>query len=166
MRCLRAIRGVAKADKLQNIKIREDTFTPESITDVIRHRRRRWFGRVCCMQRENIVRQVYKQDFKGQQKRGRPLKRWSDQIRNDTRLPLLTAEWHAINRRTARGHYGLLTAEWHAINRRTARGHYGLLTAEWHAINRRTARGHYGLLTAEWHAINRRTARGHYGLCK
>ena len=38
-----------------NIKIREDTFTPESITDVIRQRRLRWFGHVCPMQRDNVV---------------------------------------------------------------------------------------------------------------
>ena len=34
MRCLRASRGVAREDRLQDIAIREDTFTPESITDV------------------------------------------------------------------------------------------------------------------------------------
>ena len=31
MRCLHSIRGVTRVDRLQNIKIREDTFTPESI---------------------------------------------------------------------------------------------------------------------------------------
>ena len=36
------------------------------------------------VQREDIVWQAYKQGFKGQWKRGRPLKRWSDPIRNDT----------------------------------------------------------------------------------
>ena len=108
MRCLWAIRGVTRADILQNIKIRKDIFTPEFITDVIRH--------ICHMQRDNIVRQAYKQDFNGQQKRGRPLKRWSDQIRNDTGLTLLTAEWHAINRTEQRG----------ATSQRTARGHYDI----------------------------------------
>ena len=99
MRCLLAISGVTRADRLQNSKIREYTFTPESIIDVIRHRtRRQWFGHVCCMQRDNIIRQANKQNFKGQQKIGRLLKR-CDQIRNDTWLPLLTAERHAINRR-------------------------------------------------------------------
>ena len=39
MRCLWAIRCVTRADRLQNIKIREDTFTPESITVVNRHKR-------------------------------------------------------------------------------------------------------------------------------
>ena len=51
-------------------------------------------GHVCRMQRDSIFRQAYKQDFKGQWNTGRPLKRWSDQIRNDTRLPLLAAEQH------------------------------------------------------------------------
>ena len=33
-------------DRQQHIKSREDTFTLESITDVIRHRTLRWFGHV------------------------------------------------------------------------------------------------------------------------
>ena len=88
---------------LTDYKISKSERTPLPLnlsTDVIRHR---WFGHVCRMQRDNIIRQAYKQDFKGQQKRGRPLKRWSDQIRNDTGLPLLTAERHAINRTEQRG---------------------------------------------------------------
>ena len=92
MHCLWAIRGVIRTDRLQNIKIREDIFTLESIMEVIRQRRLRWFGHVCRVQRDNIVRQA------GPPKRGRPWKRWSDQIRNDTGLLLLTAEQHATNR--------------------------------------------------------------------
>ena len=103
MWCLWAIRG---QDRLgwtdYKISRSENTFIPESITDVIRQRRLRWFGHVCHM-RDNIVSQAYKQDFKGHQKRGRTLKRWSDQIRNDTGLSLLTAERHAINRTEWRG---------------------------------------------------------------
>ena len=41
---LRAIRGVTRTDRLQNIKIREDIFTPKSIKEVIRHKR--WFVHV------------------------------------------------------------------------------------------------------------------------
>ena len=78
MPCLRVIRGVTRADRLQNIKIREDTFTPESITDVVRYMRLRWFGHVwACLPYA---------------------KKWSDHIRNDTGLPLLTAERHAMHR--------------------------------------------------------------------
>ena len=47
MHCLQAIRGVIRADGLQHIKVREDIFTPESITDVIRHKKNWWFGQVC-----------------------------------------------------------------------------------------------------------------------
>ena len=57
-------------DRLQNIYIREDTFTRESITDVVIHRRLRWYRHVCRMQSDNIIRQ----------------------ISSDTGLPLLTAE--------------------------------------------------------------------------
>ena len=41
MSCLQAIIGVTRANRLQNIKIRENTFTPEYITGVIKHRRLR-----------------------------------------------------------------------------------------------------------------------------
>ena len=86
------------ACRLQNIKIREDTFTPESITDIAKEEILGWFEHICHMQIDNIVRQAYKQDFKGQRKKERPLKRWRDKIRNDTGPPLLTPEQHAINR--------------------------------------------------------------------
>ena len=72
----------------------------------------RCFGHVCQIPRDNIVRQAYKQDFKGQWKRGRPLNRWTDKIRNDTGLPRLTAAWHATTkkrygRRSAKDQNGL-----------------------------------------------------------
>ena len=92
MCCLQAIRRVTSADRLQNIKIREDTL---NLSQMSPDTEDWWFGHVCCLQRDNIIRQVYKQDFKGQQKRGTPL---SDQIRNDSGLPQLTAEQHVINR--------------------------------------------------------------------
>ena len=62
--------------------------------------------------RDNIVRQGYKHDFNGQRKRGRPLKRWSDQIKNDTGLPLVTVERHAINRTEWKGATSRRTGEW------------------------------------------------------
>ena len=55
MHCLRAIRGVTRTDSLQDIKMRKDTVTTESITDVIRHRRLRWFGQGCSMPRKNTL---------------------------------------------------------------------------------------------------------------
>ena len=69
MRCLQAIRGVIRADGLQHIKVRMDIFTPESITDVIRHKKTQVVWARLPMQRYNNVRQTYKQDFKGHQKK-------------------------------------------------------------------------------------------------
>ena len=43
-------------------------------------------------QTTSLVYQSHKQDFSQKRSKGRPPKRWSDQIRKDTRLPLLTAE--------------------------------------------------------------------------
>ena len=80
------MRDVTRAYRLQNIEYREDTFTLESIKDVIKHKRLWWLGHVCHTPRDNIV----TQDIKAQQKR-RQLKRWSDQIRNDSVLLVLTA---------------------------------------------------------------------------
>ena len=65
---------------------------------------------------DNIVRQAYKQYFNGQRKRERPLKRWSDQMISVTRVLLLTAERHVVNRTEWRG----------ATSRKTASGQYGL----------------------------------------
>ena len=57
--------------------------------------------RVRGRERESLEGQAFRQYFKGQQKRERPLKRWShwsDQIRNDTGLPLLMPERRALNK--------------------------------------------------------------------
>ena len=92
MRCLWAIIGATRADRLQNIKIREDTVTLESIAHVSSAEDS---GHGCRIQRNDIVRQAFKHDFKRQRKR------WSDQVRNDTgfKIPLVTARTHAINRK-------------------------------------------------------------------
>ena len=106
MSCLLVIRCVTGADRLQNI-----TYTPGSITDVLRNRGCLWFGHVCRVQRYNIVMQAYTRYFKGQRKRGRSLSMWSDQISCDAGLSMLTAERHAVNK----------TGRMGATSRRTAR---------------------------------------------
>ena len=63
-----------------------------------KHTTDRWFGYVCRMPRGNIDSQTFKHYYKGQRKRGRPLKRWRDQTRDDTGLPLFKAERYTVNR--------------------------------------------------------------------
>ena len=45
-------------DRLQNINTGEGNFTPEATTNVCRHRILRWFGNVCRVQRDSIIRQA------------------------------------------------------------------------------------------------------------
>ena len=53
---------------------------------------------------------AYKDDFTQARPRGRPPKRWSAQIREDTGLPLLTLERRALNRGRWRGNVRLVNA--------------------------------------------------------
>ena len=112
MRCLRAILGVSRRDRISNANIRKTTNSEYSITDMIRTKRLKWFGHVCRKPTTSLVYQSYKQDFPQPRPRGRPPKRWSDHIKKDTKLPLLTAERNAKNR-----------SKWAESCRRGARGH-------------------------------------------
>ena len=64
MRCLRAISSVTRADRLQHIKITEDNFTPESsqMSSETEDSSGLDMFAIC----QDIIRQAYKQDFKGQ----------------------------------------------------------------------------------------------------
>ena len=73
-------------DRLQTVKISADTFTPESITDVIRTEGGLgMFETASTTEERKAIEEV------------------SDQMRNDTDLPPLTAKQHAINRTEWRG---------------------------------------------------------------
>lgn len=80
MLCLRAISGVSRADRLHNNHDRENTLTPESISDAIRHRRLIWPNK-------NVVKIAFNEGFKGHRKR-----------KLDRTLNFRTAERCAIHR--------------------------------------------------------------------
>ena len=93
MRCLRSIRGqtdykISRSERTP-LHLNLSQMSPD-IEDS--------FGHVFRMQRGNIVRQACKQDFKGHRKRGRQLKRWSDQIRNDA------GSWSRLFRKKLKAH--------------------------------------------------------------
>ena len=115
MRCLRSILGVNILNKIKNDKIRKELGMEESINDIIQKRRLKWFGHVCRRDAESMVQKAYKEDFTKRRPRGRPPKRWVDQIKADTGLPVLTAErrardrivWRSTKVMRARGYNGL-----------------------------------------------------------
>ena len=65
---------------------------------MIKKKRLSWFGHVIRRGEDSNVSLAYKQEFQIQRPRGRPPKRWSDQIRADLNLPLLTIERKASDR--------------------------------------------------------------------
>ena len=102
MRCLRTILGVTRRDKLRNDEIRQRLGITTTIRDAVVSQRLRWFGHVVGSDGRTWINASYRQDFTGSRRRGRPLKRWADNIREVTSLPLRTLERKAMDRDTWR----------------------------------------------------------------
>ena len=98
MKCLRAILGVTLYNRLKNQDIRQRLNVKKTIVDNIRSRRMKWFGHVNRRDRDSLVYRAYSQSFPNPRPAGRPPKRWTDQIRADTGLPLQTAERNTMDR--------------------------------------------------------------------
>ena len=99
MRCLRSILGVNIRDRITNVAVRKGLKCETTIVQEIQKRRLRWFGHVVRKPHENFVSRAYRQDFPNPRPRDRPAKRWIDQVREDTSLPIATAERRANDRR-------------------------------------------------------------------
>jgi len=113
MKCLRAILGVTRSERIRNTHIRKTLGMAETIEDVVSARRLRWFGHVVRSAAHSRINASYKQDFPNRRPVGRPPKRWTDNIREQCGIPLLTAERRAqskdqwrrdVFRWAARGH--------------------------------------------------------------
>ena len=81
MRCLRTILGVTRRDKLRNDEIRQRLGITTTIRDAVVSQRLMWFGHVVRSDGQTWINASYRQDFTGSRRRGRPLKRWADNIR-------------------------------------------------------------------------------------
>ena len=98
MRCLRAILVVTRRDRLRNEFVPKTLNVSNTITVVVKLKRLRWFGHVTRRSPESHVKQAYRQDFSNPRPRGRPPKKWIHQVREDTGLPIATAEPRASER--------------------------------------------------------------------
>ena len=97
-RCLRAMLGITLHDRIRNEKVKKSLNINISITDIIKKKRMCWFGHINRLPNTSYVLHTYKSGFPGPRPRGRPPKRWEDQIKKDTGLPLRTAEKVAMDR--------------------------------------------------------------------
>lgn len=90
--CLRAMLGKTRLDRCKMDHVRERLGVKKKISDIIQLRRLTWFGHVIRKGEDSYVKRAYKEQFSGARPRGRPPKRWVDQIREDFKLPILTIE--------------------------------------------------------------------------
>ena len=96
--CLRAILGITRLHKVRNEQFYKRLNMKNIITDVIKNKCLRWFGHITRRPNSSMVSKAYHDDFKNPRPRGRPPKRWAAQIREDTGVPLATAERRASDR--------------------------------------------------------------------
>ncbi len=82
MRCYRRILKVCWKDKVRNEDIRKKIGKQSTIMDVIKKRKLELFGHICRMRDDRLLRTVTMGMVTGNRKRGRPPKRWSDDVTN------------------------------------------------------------------------------------
>ena len=96
--CLRTILGFRLTDRISIERLHQMANIKHDLEMDIRKKRLTWFGHVCRLPEESLVKKVMKGDFQKKRGRGRPAKRWADLIREDTSLPISTAEKYSKDR--------------------------------------------------------------------
>ena len=85
MRMLRWMSGVTKLDRIRNEIIRGTTKVGE-ISKKVQESRLKWYGHVLRREEEyvgNYIKRVMVMEVPGERRRGRPKRRWLDNINND-----------------------------------------------------------------------------------
>ncbi len=82
MSCLRRILGVTRRERIRNETVGEILHQKETAVDIIQ-KRLQWFGHVTRMGGERIPARAMHSYIKGNISRGRQLKRWLDNVRED-----------------------------------------------------------------------------------
>ena len=82
MRMLRWMSGVTKMDRIRNERIRGTTKVGE-ISKKVQESRLKWYGHVSRREDEYVGKRVLGMEVPGKRRRGRPKRRWMDNIRND-----------------------------------------------------------------------------------
>src|SRR6218665_3284388 len=80
---LRRIRGRSRREKIRNEKSREELGAEETVIEKIKRRRLTWFGHVERMEGKRLPNAALHEHVRGERRRGRPIKRWMDNVRED-----------------------------------------------------------------------------------
>ena len=82
MRMLRWMSGVTKLDRIRSERIRGTTKVGE-ISKKVQESRLKWYGHVLRRYAEYVGKRVVVMEVPGKRRRGRPKRRWLDNIKND-----------------------------------------------------------------------------------
>ena len=83
MNCLRKIKGVTRRDRVRNTVIRSELKVEVDVVQRIQRRRLRYFGHITRMTGERLPAMAFSGNVHGSRRRGRPKKRWEDNLRAD-----------------------------------------------------------------------------------
>ena len=92
------IAGKTRLDRCRLTDIRNRLGLKRKIVDIVQQKRLNWFGHVNRRGADSYVYRAYKEEFHGKRPPGRPPKRWTDMIKRDMQIPLLTLERNARDR--------------------------------------------------------------------
>jgi len=98
MRCYRNMLRARWRDKVSNDNIRQKVDRKETIMDIIRRRKLLLFGHICRMPDDRLVKTVLLGSVDGIRWRGRPPKKWTDNITDWTELSVCEAVWLSQDR--------------------------------------------------------------------
>ena len=79
MRYLRKVEGVTRLDRMRSDDIRE-RLRQEGIIDTVIRKKKQWMKKIEEMSEESLVKSVYTEELPGKRPRGRPQKRWEDDL--------------------------------------------------------------------------------------
>jgi len=83
MNCLRKIKGVTRRDRIRNADIRSEMGMEVDVVQKIQKKRLRYYGHVVRMKPERLPNIALFGHVHGQRKRGRPRKRWLNNLEED-----------------------------------------------------------------------------------
>ena len=79
-RCYRRLLGIRWFDKVTNEVMREKARREETVVDMVRKQKMELFGHICRMKDERLLKMVMTGMVDGSRGRGRPARRWMDDI--------------------------------------------------------------------------------------
>ena len=79
MRYLRRVEGITRADRVRNEDIKRE-LDQEVVLSVVDRKKKEWYKKVTEMQEDRLVKRVFIDEVPRRRPRGRPRKRWSDDL--------------------------------------------------------------------------------------